>query len=183
MESNHQPYQLKRLHYFSGRMLSADDLEIEQRYFRDKLKRHNRFLHGSGVVSGLEVASDENFIIVSAGMALDCTGEEIVIPSTVKIAAPEVNHVAFLMIRYAEEQIGPAPTMPQPGQEGQGAQALYIAESFELSYEYDDPYLGHGEDPLLWIPCGKSHAIPLAKLFQRRDTWDVDPWFQAPTIA
>jgi hypothetical protein len=35
--------------------LSADDLAAEQEYLREKRKLHNRFLCGSGVVSGLEV--------------------------------------------------------------------------------------------------------------------------------
>ncbi len=180
MDTNRQPKPLKRLHYFSGRVLNAADLEIEQQYFREKLKRHNRFLVGSGVVIGLEVAVESNLIVVSPGLALDCTGQEIALSEPVQIAPPDVSHVAFLMIRYTEEETG---LVPSPDQDQAATQALYILESFELSYEYDDPYLGHGEDPLLWVPCGKGHAIPLAKLFRRRDTWEVDPWFQAPTIG
>jgi hypothetical protein len=44
-----------RLRYFYGQMLSAQDFQIEQDYFREKLKLHNRCLHGYGVVCGLEV--------------------------------------------------------------------------------------------------------------------------------
>ncbi len=182
MESSHQPYPVKRLHYFSGQTLSAADFALEQQYFREKLKRHNRYLHGSGLVAGMEVSVENHHeVVVAPGLLLDCTGEEIYVPEAVRIAPPDVNHVAFLMIRYAEQPVGFVPT---PGGEGQEErQALYIAETFELSYEYDDPYMGHEEDPLVWVPCGKSHALPLAKLFQRRDSWEVDPWFQAPGIG
>lgn len=48
--------QFDRLSYFYGQMLHARDLQIEQAYFRDKLKLHNRCLHGWGVVCGLEIA-------------------------------------------------------------------------------------------------------------------------------
>ncbi len=178
MESENHSYPVRRPRYFSGRMLSAADLETEQQYFREKLKRHNRYLHGSGLVDGLEVTVENNHIVVARGLALDCTGEEIYVPETVRILPPDVNHVAFLMIRFTEQPLGFA-----PGGQGDEAQPLYIAETFDLSYEFDDPYLGHGEDPLVWVPCGKSHALPLAKLFQRRDTWEVDPWFQAPGIG
>jgi hypothetical protein len=48
--------QFDRLTYFYGQMLHARDLQIEQAYFREKLKLHNRCLHGWGVVCGLDVA-------------------------------------------------------------------------------------------------------------------------------
>lgn len=47
--------QFDRLRYFYGQMLHSRDLQTEQGYFREKLKLHNRCLHGWGVVCGLEV--------------------------------------------------------------------------------------------------------------------------------
>ena len=44
-----------RLKYFYGQMLGAQDFQREQDYFREKLKLHNRCLHGYGVVCGLRV--------------------------------------------------------------------------------------------------------------------------------
>jgi hypothetical protein len=44
-----------RLQYFYGQLLGARDFQAEQSYFREKLKLHNRCLHGYGVVCGLEV--------------------------------------------------------------------------------------------------------------------------------
>jgi hypothetical protein len=44
-----------RLAYFHGQMLGARDLQTEQSYFREKLKLHNRCLHGYGTVCGLKV--------------------------------------------------------------------------------------------------------------------------------
>jgi hypothetical protein len=46
---------LDRLQYFYGQLLGARDLQVEQSYFREKLKLHNRRLHGYGVVCGLLV--------------------------------------------------------------------------------------------------------------------------------
>jgi hypothetical protein len=45
-----------RLNYFYGQMLGALDFRTEQDYFREKLKLHNRFLHGYGVACGLLVS-------------------------------------------------------------------------------------------------------------------------------
>jgi hypothetical protein len=47
--------ELRRLNYFYGQMLSAQDFQIEQSFFRDKMKLHNRCLHGYGTVCGLIV--------------------------------------------------------------------------------------------------------------------------------
>ena len=47
-----------RLSYFYGQMLSAQDFQREQDYFREKLKLHNRCLHGYGVVCGLAVTPE-----------------------------------------------------------------------------------------------------------------------------
>src|SRR6266851_10288646 len=44
-----------RLKYFYGQMLGVHDFQTEQNYFRDKLKLHNRCLHGYGTVCGLLV--------------------------------------------------------------------------------------------------------------------------------
>lgn len=44
-----------RLKYFYGQMLGAADFQTEQDFFREKLKLHNRCLHGYGVVCGLAV--------------------------------------------------------------------------------------------------------------------------------
>jgi len=47
-----------RLAYVHGQQLGALDLQTEQSYFREKLKLHNRCLHGYGTVCGLKVAPE-----------------------------------------------------------------------------------------------------------------------------
>src|SRR5215813_7968729 len=47
--------ELMRLKYFHGQMLSANDFQTEQHYFLEKMKLHNRCLHGYGSVCGLAV--------------------------------------------------------------------------------------------------------------------------------
>jgi hypothetical protein len=50
--------ELTRLRYFYGQMLGPADFQAEQDYFREKLKLHNRCLHGYGVVCGLDVVPE-----------------------------------------------------------------------------------------------------------------------------
>lgn len=79
----------KRLNYFHGMLLTENDFQEEQKYFREKLKLHNR-LHGQGVAWGLELkpyldpnsANNPNSkIIIAPGVALDCEGNEIIVCS------------------------------------------------------------------------------------------------------
>ena len=43
--------QFERSQFFTGQVLTADDLQREQDYHRDKARLHNRFMYGWGVVA------------------------------------------------------------------------------------------------------------------------------------
>ena len=49
---------LERTRYFPRQLITADDMRGEQEFFLNKLRRHNRFLHGWGVVCGCAVVPD-----------------------------------------------------------------------------------------------------------------------------
>jgi hypothetical protein len=79
---------LERVRFFPRQLLSADDLSTEQDYYLQKLRRHNRFLHGWGVVCGLEVvanATDEApwRVEIKAGYALGPYGDELYVAESV----------------------------------------------------------------------------------------------------
>ena len=48
---------LERVKYFQRQLLTVDDMVTDQEYFRQKMRRHNRFLHGWGVVCGFDVTT------------------------------------------------------------------------------------------------------------------------------
>ena len=72
-----------RVRYFAGQLLTSDDLQAEQDYFRAKHRRHNLSLHGVGIVTGLRVSvesrsdSDESLVSVTPGVAIAPDGEEL----------------------------------------------------------------------------------------------------------
>jgi hypothetical protein len=76
---------IERTRYFTGQLLDEADLMQEQRYFREKVRRHNRMLHGWGIVSGLEVRPGpaDGEVTVEPGYALDRYGDEIVVADAV----------------------------------------------------------------------------------------------------
>src|SRR6266849_5010070 len=81
---------LERLNYFQGQLLSVSDLTAEQDYFLAKHRRHNRYLHGWGVVSGLKVTMpDSSEIVVEPGAAIDCAGNEIHVGAQLRLKIPK----------------------------------------------------------------------------------------------
>src|SRR5260370_36850298 len=85
--------------YYPRQLITPDDLTLEQNYFRDRMRRHNRLLHGWGVVCGALVcpvtSKDSNSVItvapwqvqVQKGYILGPYGDEIILdcPRTVQL--------------------------------------------------------------------------------------------------
>jgi hypothetical protein len=70
--------------YFYGKLLSLSDFQMEQSYFVNKQRLINRLIHGAGVICGLvtsKATDPSSEIRISAGVALDSCGREIVVPS------------------------------------------------------------------------------------------------------
>jgi hypothetical protein len=78
---------LERTRFFPRQIVGPDDLTQDQIYFRDKLRRHNRLLHGWGVVCGARVRNGPGKceVIVESGYILGPYGDEIVIGADVTV--------------------------------------------------------------------------------------------------
>ncbi len=117
MKHNHF-FGYERNHYFYGKLLTEHDFENEQKYGNDKRRLINRYLHGAGVVSGLQVvAVDEKTISVETGFALDFAGREIVLDVPVMkkislidgyetVAEQKDQSYCYLCIEYDEQPAG-----------------------------------------------------------------------------
>jgi hypothetical protein len=81
---------LKRVNYFYGQVLTADDFRAEQNYHIAKRHLFNRALFGAGIVSGLTIAvnSSPASVTVQAGLAIDASGREIDLTAAVTIDIP-----------------------------------------------------------------------------------------------
>src|SRR5690348_15337026 len=71
----------ERPRYFAGQLLSDKELTSEQAYTLLKNRLHNRYLHGWGVVCGLQVACSDcaGFISLKPGYAIDPCGNDIIV--------------------------------------------------------------------------------------------------------
>ena len=176
---------LKRLRYFTGQMLTAENFQLEQQYFREKSKLHNRSLHGFGIVSGLKVSVESGQVFVEPGLALDCEGNELVITAAQSIVAP-VNAdnwtSAYVNVSYAEENTDPVPAVPEPLTSDNLAQPSTITEGFAIVVAQENCNRGHRHLRARWLACGKPHALTIAKLRHTSHGWRVERGYRPPFI-
>ena len=95
----------ERPRYFPGKLVTAGDFELEQRYHIEKRRLLNRMLHGPGVVSGLGVtAGDGGTVTVEPGFALDPYGREILVCESRQLAIPDCAEPVSVCLLYAETE-------------------------------------------------------------------------------
>ncbi|MCR5251329.1 MAG: hypothetical protein K6E50_12045 [Lachnospiraceae bacterium] len=110
---NNQLYPFERNRYYPGKMLTTADFQAEQDYYINKTRFMNSLMYGAGIVCGLGVFSlDDLSILVESGVAIDGTGREIVVDSSVvrKLSAVEgfsdiKGNNATLCVRFKEDPV------------------------------------------------------------------------------
>jgi hypothetical protein len=155
---------LTRVNYFSGQVLTADDFQAEQDYFRAKHRRHNRMLLGAGIVTGLEVAlepsssGEQPVVSVGAGYAIAPDGEELFLPASRMCRLHATISSGFVTLQYVERLSDPiAPT----GEDG-----------YQASRIQEGALIGFAETL-------SANAIGLAKLARQNGTWHLVDDFRA----
>jgi hypothetical protein len=166
---------LERVRYFSRQALTAEDMTADQEYFRAKMRRHNRYLHGWGVVCGMIVAVAPTTqrpwqVQVGTGYALGPYGDEIYIPEPVFIDLGQCGPGAltdpcdpgtllrpnqsrqgatiFLAVRYEECFARPVRVMPGGcGCQEQACETSRIRDSFEIDCLEELPPSHQGQAP------------------------------------
>src|SRR5215469_14006651 len=120
---------LERVNFFDRQLLTANDMITDRDYFLQKLRRHNRFLHGWGVVCGLAVTVPAQpatpwQVQIGSGYALGPYGDEIFVgeavffdlaacltssgttnpcePTLATSGGAGVSGTAYLAIKYSE---------------------------------------------------------------------------------
>ena len=131
---NLQYFPFERNQYYYGKLMTQQDFISEQKYMNDKRRLINRFLHGTGVVSGLQVVRmDEKSFSVEAGLALDEVGREILVSQPAVLRLDQMDgyeqlqeqsssDAAYLCRAYQEEDVYPSRGM------GSGRQGGYAGQ-------------------------------------------------------
>jgi hypothetical protein len=160
--------QLERLRYFPRQLLTADDMRVEQEYFREKMRRHNRYLHGWGVVCGCAVEPVPGAKVwtvrVCPGYVVGPQGDEILIndcvdvpltlgatpdPCTVRWPCPPAGDMpggereiadVYVAVRYAECFSRPVRVHPAGcGCDEMACEYSRVRDSFEIKVLWELP--------------------------------------------
>lgn len=156
---NLQYFPFERNRYYYGKLLTEQDFNSEQRYFNDKRRMANRFLHGTGVVAGLQVVGiDEKSISLEAGIALDGAGRELVAERPVVLRLEQIDgfeqiakkgnqDFVYLCMEYEEKEAMPSHNVTSAASLDSGSMEFdKIKEGYHL-YLTDTP-LKNEEDTL-----------------------------------
>jgi len=99
---------LRRLRPFEGLCITAGDLLDEQVYHRRNLQRHHLFLHGHGIVQGLQVElqprKDKYAAIIQAGFGITRMGQGVHLPdpAAVPLEVPRKDGEYMLWLFHVE---------------------------------------------------------------------------------
>lgn len=147
-------FPFERNNYYYGKLLSVDDFRLEQKYGNDKRRMINRFLYGTGVVTGMNVvAVDDTSLLIENGLALDDTGREIVIDEPVvcplhmlegfsDYAEDRNTGYLYLCVAYEEEETQAVHSISHSGQKS-GTAYNKIKEGYRLFLTRNEPETSH----------------------------------------
>jgi hypothetical protein len=156
-----------RPQFFAGQLLTEDDLQSLGDYVVAKNRLHMRYLVGSGVVCGLAVTCEpcgDGKVIVNPGYALDCCGNDIVVPCPQTL---DINGmIRDLLLRVRGQDCGDpcldAKPSPQ-GEQSTNARATTIKNPSRRYCLYID-YCERPSDPVapyaVGDPCGQLTCEP-----------------------
>lgn len=96
------------LNYHFGMLLGVDDFQAEQGFHLGRSRRHQRLLHGSGVVAGYQVSFDQALteLRVGPGLAVDALGRDLALDQT-----QCVNLVKWWLQHQKEEAFADLPSL------------------------------------------------------------------------
>jgi hypothetical protein len=168
------PKPFDRLRFFNGRLLTASDFALEQNYFRRKQKLHNQALHGFGIVSGLRVTIESGKVAVTAGLALDCEGNELLVATNEILPAPPASwQTAYVNLHFVEQELNEDATTNEATVVRETAAVDFAGKNFNSNHRH----LGGR-----WLACGNCHPLTIARLRRGAGSWRVDRRYRPPAV-
>jgi hypothetical protein len=152
----------KRVHYFVGQLLSADDFRDEQQYHIRMRYLHNKVLHGPGIATGFGVSVSSGTaslsVVISPGFAIDEEGHEIILNAPIELPISDKRSPQYVTIEHTEKEtdwvISPDGSRKVPSR----------IEDCSLARLVADPQ--------------QSGALTIGRVVRGPAGWDVDRTFQ-----
>jgi len=161
--------QLERVRYFPRQLLTAHDMRVEQEYFREKARRHNRFLHGWGVVCGCTVESVPDAktwtVRVCPGYVVGPQGDEILVDNCTDVDLKLGATPDPCTVRWPCPPVG-----PMPGENGNKLTVVHIAVR----------YAECSSRPTRVHPAGCGCDESACEYSRIRDSYEIKVLWQLP---
>jgi hypothetical protein len=165
---------LMRLRFFEGRLLTAEDFQQEQDYFREKSRQANRCLVGIGIVSGLKVTVDPDSattdapeIVVEPGCAIDPKGERLTVWAPLCCKLKALPPVGYVVLRYTEREVAPTTALQTEVLDEAGMKMGRVEEGVAVAFEHEVT----------------GFDLALARLERQGGVWRVDVGFHRLTAS
>lgn len=131
------------------------------------------------MVGGLRVSVSRGGIVVAAGFAIDCAGNEIEVDRPTPWSLPTAGKTGYLTLAFAERPVHPVavPADPASGND-EGTAYSRVEEGWVLVYASADPARAHAAPRGRSNPCGTPQGIALARLLRARARWQLDPRYR-----
>lgn len=137
--------ELKRMRYFDGLLLDAEDYKLDQEYQMRLQQLHNRYLHTWGIVAGLEVEPSVKYLQVTVK-------EGIAINQTVTANGESTSQYIYITDNHPDRAIDLS--------DYSSGEDLYIYVSYEEEFlDKDDLEKGKGKE----IHISERGRIKIAK--------------------
>ncbi len=169
-----QAFQLIRMRPFEGMALTAQDLGEEQLYHRRHLHRHSFYMHGHGVVQGLQVELDQRqgkyVAVIKAGYGLSRLGQGVLLPEAVvvplEIPRQDGEYMLWLFHVEAPEDGSQRPVFDTNEKKEGRTREFAAARLHPIEEDYDDAValtrinvrLGRMVQPDMPVPRAGRHA-------------------------
>lgn len=156
------PSNTKRVRYYDGQMLTAKDFEDEQNYHIEMRYLHNKLLHGSGIVTGLEVevsrGTSSPSVVISPGLAIDAEGREILLCESTTLPIENRQSPLLVTVKHRERETD---WVPSPGT---GQKTPSRLEDYVLAELVEEPR--------------KCDGVTIARVVASSSGWTIDRTFQ-----
>ncbi len=209
---NKQLFPFERNRYYVGKLLTSADFHAEQTYMGNKRRFLNEMLFGPGIVCGLGVyALDDVSLMIESGVALDSSGRELVLDTsvvrklnTIKGFDELESDRVCLCLQYDEKPVQPVYTVNRRDQEEYEMNRMHEGVSFLLLDEEtadaaelpENEFLSRmplysGDDYQVeltvpaFIPCGSmvKVTVSVTKLSDRPGPFSMKCCLQSPALA
>ncbi len=187
MKSNLKLYPHKKIQPFDGMSITADVWAEAHGYHAQALNAHQHLLHGSGIVTGLEVVASDpanSIVFILPGAAIDSAGQMIVLPEAVAYdLGQKMEGKLRLLMLHREMKI-------QATAEEDGNAPAYVQDEFVIVAREEVPELPYVElarleraDPLQPIQDAADFHTPHANEIDLRFRQSARPSIAEPVLT